>query len=88
MNDQTMQPTDEVGQFLAAQAGYCLINPVSMTPGEFTRQHGRQHGHVTICHPKKVWPPERPPLTLWQRLLPWTRPKLTDAERWALKQLD
>jgi hypothetical protein len=88
MKPTTMQPTSSVGQFLAAQAGDCLINPVSMTPEEFTRQHGPQHGQVTICHPKTVWPPERPPLTLWQRLLPWTRPKLTDAEKLARKQLD
>ena len=83
-----MQDTDELAQFLANQTDGCLINPVSMPPEEFTRQHGQQHRHVTICHSKTVWPPERPVLTLWQRLLPWTRPKLTDAEKSVRKQLD
>ena len=65
-----------------------LINPVSMTPEEFTRQHGPHPGHVVTWHAKRVPPPERPPLTLWQKFLPWTRPKLTDGEKWARKQLD
>ncbi|MHB8949837.1 MAG: hypothetical protein ACYC4S_12335 [Rhodoferax sp.] len=65
-----------------------LINPVSMTTDEFTRQHGPQPGHAVTWHGKPVPPPVRPPLTLWQWLLPWTRPRLTQAEKWALKQLD
>jgi hypothetical protein len=65
-----------------------LINPLSMTPEEFERQHGRHPGHVVTWHPKREPPPARPPLTFWQKLLPWTRPKLTDAEKWARKQLD
>jgi hypothetical protein len=54
-------------------------------------QHTPVHwnfGHAVIWHPKKVWPPERPPLTLWQWLLPWIRPKITDTEKWMRKQLD
>lgn len=65
-----------------------LINPVSMTPEEFERQHGPHPGHVVTWHPKREPPPARPPLTLWQRLLPWTRPKPIDGEKWARKQLD
>jgi len=84
----TIQATDELGKFMATQNDKCLINPVSMTPKEFTRQHGPYPDHAVIWHPKKAWPPARPPLTLLQRLLPWTRPKLTDAETWALRQLD
>ncbi len=65
-----------------------LINPVSMTPEAFTRQHGAHPGHVVTWHNKRVPTPERPPLTLLQRLLPWTRPKLTQAVKLARKQLD
>ena len=66
----------------------CRINPVSLTPKEFTSQHGPHPGSVVTWHPRCEPPPVRPPLTLLQRLLPWTRPKLTDAEKWARKQLD
>lgn len=65
-----------------------LINPVSMTPEEFTRQHGTHPGHAIIWHAKRVPPPARPPLTLRQRLLPWTRPKLTAEEKRERKLLD
>ena len=65
-----------------------LINPVSMTPEEFTRQHGHQPFYVVTWHNKRVPPPARPPLTLLQQFLPWTRPKLSQEEKWAGKQLD
>lgn len=46
------------------------------------------YGHAAIWHSKRAWPPERPPLTLWQRLLPWKRPQLTDTEKSMRKQFD
>jgi hypothetical protein len=41
-----------------------LINPISMTPKEFERQHGPQPGVVVTWHNKRVPPPERSHLTL------------------------
>ncbi len=73
-----------------AETGYQPSNSGGIYDDECL-QHTPVHwnfGHAAIWHPKRAWPPERPPLTLWQRLMPWTRPKLTDAEKWARKQLD
>ena len=76
------------GKYRPDIGGDSLINPFSMTPEEFERQHGPQPGVVVAWHGKKVTPLTRPPLDLWQRLMPWTRPPLTDSEKWARRQLD
>jgi hypothetical protein len=92
LSDVPIQMPDAIPKWLLRKyietADVRRINPVSLAPEEFTRQHGPHPGHVVTWHDKRVPPPERPPLTLWERLLPWTRPRLTAAEKWALKQLD
>ncbi len=65
-----------------------MINTASMTPEELELQGGLHRGLAVTWHNKRVPPAERPSLTLMQRWLPWTGPKLTDEEKWARKQLD
>ena len=89
-NAKLMTPTAASlkGKYRQETGDDSLISPVSMTPEEFTRQHGPHPGHVITWHGKRVTPPTKLPLTLFQRLLPWTRPQLTDAEKWMRRQFD
>lgn len=89
-DDEYLLRTPVLWNYGPARAGRkdCQLNPDSMTNEEFTRQHGPHPGQVVTWHDKRVPTDARPPLTLWQWLMPWTRPKLSAHEKWARKQLD
>jgi hypothetical protein len=86
MNDKINPPPE--ANYWPAPSNDWLDNSVYLTPEDVLRQHGPHPFYVVTWHNKRVPPPARPPLALLQRLLPWTRPKLTDEEKWARKQLD
>ena len=92
LRDEPIQMPESVPKWLLRKdietTDECRIKTVSMTPEEFTRQHGPHPGHAVTWHPKREPLPARPPVTFWQRVLPWARPKLTDGEKWVRKQLD
>ena len=85
MNDNK---TSLEGKYRPEPTDDWLVNSVSLTPEDVLRQYGPHPFNVVTWHNKRIPPPERPPLTLLQRLLPWTRPRLTSEEVWARKQLD
>ena len=82
-------PIDEsrTFEFISGQADDCHINPVSLPHTHFWGffdEDGRQIFPVIRQKRDEI----RPPRTLKQWLMPWTYPKLTSEQKWALKQFD
>jgi hypothetical protein len=82
-------PIDEIRpwKFIPEVTDDCRINPVSMPHTHFWGffdKDGKQIFPVILRSLDEI----RPPRTWKQWLMPWTCPKLTSEQQWALKQFD
>lgn len=70
--------------------GTVYLGPTGGAVGRMSRPVDKDGApiHPPLWHPKWVPPLPRPPRTWKQWLMPWTYPKLTAEQKWALKQFD
>jgi hypothetical protein len=82
-------PIDEsrTFEFISGQAEDCRINPVSLPNTYFWGFIGMDEKQIlSVIRQKRD--EIRPPRTWKEWLMPWTYPKLTSEQKWALKQFD
>lgn len=77
-------------QGMSAVADDFQINPVTLPDvHDLGRVDKAERGvWPQLWHPKWTPAPPRPPRTWRQWLFPWTYPRLTNEQRWALKQFE
>jgi hypothetical protein len=73
-----------------APSAHEAAGPVSFEPKHDwgnLEEFGAQVSVTIIDYARQPWP-KRPSMPFWQWLRPWTRPKLTQDEKFRLKQFD